>query len=305
LALVPVPEAQELLKHFLAGRSPNTLQAYRRDLNTFAGFLQVNVPTAVTTLLKANGAQANTLALSWLNAMAEAGLSPATRARRLATLRALTKLGRTLGAIDWAIEIPTPRVEGYKDTRGPPLDAIHKMLATCGDDLEGRRNRVILLFLTALGLRRAELIGLRFKDYDREGKRIRVMGKGSREAWVTLPGPVVETLQHWLGCSGPYGDSDPLVCALTNPGAGRPLSKEGLNHVVRQIGKRAGLKAWPHGLRHAGITLGLDSHDIRHVRKFSRHANVQTVVKYDDNREDLGAQVANSVLDRLLKGEES
>lgn len=292
------PEA--LLKHFLQGRSPNTLAAYTRDLAVFARHLQLDVREAVNVLLGTTQGQANALVLEWANTMTGAS---STRARRLGTLRSLTKLARMLGVITWALSIQGPHVETYRDTRGPALETIHKMLATCGEDHEGRRNRVILLFLAALGLRRTELITLRLSDYDQVNRRVHVIGKGAKEVWVTLPATVVEALHAWIDNSEWHAAKDaPLVCSLAHPGAGAPLSRQGLNWIVGTIGKRAGVKAWPHGLRHAGITLGLDSHDIRHVRKFSRHANVQTVMIYDDNREDLGAMVADTVARKLTEG---
>ena len=47
-------------------------------------------------------------------------------------------------------------------------------------------------------------------------------------------------------------------------------------------------------VRHSAITKALDltRGDLRAVQKFSRHADVRTIRKYDDNRTDLGGQVA-------------
>jgi integrase/recombinase XerC len=56
-----------------------------------------------------------------------------------------------------------------------------------------------------------------------------------------------------------------------------------------------------HGLRHSAITEALEENlgDIRKVPRFSRHRNVQTVIKYDDNRQDLGGQVAQGLANKL------
>ena len=50
----------------------------------------------------------------------------------------------------------------------------------------------------------------------------------------------------------------------------------------------------PHGLRHAAITTLLDKSggNIRAVQQFSRHRDVRVIERYDDNRQDIGGQMA-------------
>jgi hypothetical protein len=57
----------------------------------------------------------------------------------------------------------------------------------------------------------------------------------------------------------------------------------------------------PHGLRHQGITRALDlaKGDVRKVRRFSRHAKLETLLRYDDNRRDEAGAIAH------LLGEDS
>jgi integrase/recombinase XerC len=62
------------------------------------------------------------------------------------------------------------------------------------------------------------------------------------------------------------------------------------------VGRRAGVARGtnPHGLRHQGITRALDlaKGDVRRVRRFSRHAKLETLLKYDDNRVDEAGAIA-------------
>jgi integrase/recombinase XerC len=64
--------------------------------------------------------------------------------------------------------------------------------------------------------------------------------------------------------------------------------------MVRELGRRLGMKVWPHGLRHAAITEALDltGGNVRAVQRFSRHRDVRVLERYDDNRRDLGGEVA-------------
>jgi len=70
---------------------------------------------------------------------------------------------------------------------------------------------------------------------------------------------------------------------------------------VRRLGAAAGVRARPHGLRHAAITAALDATggDVRAVQKFSRHRDVRVLQRYDDNRRDLAGGVARRVAEGL------
>jgi integrase/recombinase XerC len=77
--------------------------------------------------------------------------------------------------------------------------------------------------------------------------------------------------------------------------------------MIRGLGADLGIKVWPHGLRHAAITEALDltGGDVRKVKRFSRHRDLQTLVVYDDNRVDLGGEVARKVASNGLSGAET
>jgi integrase len=80
------------------------------------------------------------------------------------------------------------------------------------------------------------------------------------------------------------------------PGKGR-LTAIALYGVVRELDRRLGFKVWPHGLRHAAITEALDltGGNVWAVQRFSRHRDVRVLERYDDNRRDLGGEVAKQV----------
>jgi integrase/recombinase XerC len=71
--------------------------------------------------------------------------------------------------------------------------------------------------------------------------------------------------------------------------------------AVRLLGEAVGVRARPHGLRHSAITEALEATNgnVRAAQAFSRHANVATVMIYDDARQNLGAAVAARVAERV------
>src|SRR5437764_15154787 len=112
-ALVPVaPPHRRLVEAFLAGRSPRTLRAYRQDLEDFTRWSGADSPEEAARLLLASGhGQAHEVALSYRTHLLEPGLAPATVNRRLAALRSLVKLARTLGMVGWSLDVEGVRAE--------------------------------------------------------------------------------------------------------------------------------------------------------------------------------------------------
>jgi integrase/recombinase XerC len=291
---------QRLLAAFLAGRNPQTLRAYRQDLADFAGFVGVASAAEAAQQLLADGAgTANAQALAYKADLLGRGLAAATVNRRLAALRSLLKLARTLGLAAWSLEVEGLRAEAYRDTRGPGTAGFRRLL----DQLAGRtdrkalHDRALLRLLFDLGLRRSEVVRLDLADLDRERGTLAVLGKGrTAKVKLTLPPQTQAALEDWLALRG-LG-AGPLFRSLdrARKGDGR-LTGAGLYALVRRLGEQAGLKVWPHGLRHAAITQALDATggDVRAVQRFSRHRDLRTLLLYDDRRADLAGDVARRV----------
>jgi integrase/recombinase XerC len=219
--------------------------------------------------------------------------------RRLTALRSLVKLGRTLGLIPWTLEVEGVKAEPYRDTRGPGRAGIRDMLDSLAKrkDPKGMRDRALLRCLFDLGLRRAEVLRLDLEDLDMEAGTVAVLGKGRTDkVKLTLPPETKKALEAWIGVRGDA--PGPLFCSMNRakPGEGR-LTAIGLYGMVRELGRKIGLKVWPHGLRHAAITGALDltGGNVRAVQRFSRHRDVRILERYDDNRRDLAGEVAKQV----------
>ena len=293
------PDVEELLRHWLSRRSKATGRAYGRDIAHFARHVGADSPAdAVSALIAGGHAAANRLALGYLTSMREIGLSPATCNRRLSALRSVVSLARTLGYVAWGIDVGGDKVSRYRDTRGPGLRAVQLMIRIAGSQpgFKGLRDVVLLLLLFVLGLRRGEVSALDVEHYDRAGQRLWVQGKGkSQRSSITVPAPVVEALQRYLDARDAQ-PGDPLITNLDRASKGARLTSGGIYRVVRHLGELAGIPGTvsPHRIRHSAITHALDASggDIRRVQKFSRHARPDTVLVYDDARQDLGGQVA-------------
>jgi integrase/recombinase XerC len=294
---------RQLVAIFLSGKSPSTIEAYRRDLGHFAMFLGVGDSVeAAGRLFGATHGLANAVGLQYRAALIEVGHAPATINRKLAAVRALVTLARTVGLVSWQLEVPNVRCQPYRDTAGPGDDGVRRLLAAAegqNDRRKAARDVALIRLMHDVALRRGEVCALDIDDVAVGGAKLAVVGKGQREkTFVSLPIATRQALAAWQNVRG--DSTGPLFLSLDpsskGPANGR-LSGPGLWSIVKEIGLKAGLKSWPHGLRHSAITRALDvtGGNLRTAQKFSRHRDVRTLLLYDDNRTDLGGVVAELV----------
>ncbi len=300
------PNPELLVESFLSGRNPRTLRAYREDLEDFRTFLGAqSSQEAAAHLLSHDPGGANALVLAYRSHLLERKLSPATVNRRLSALRALVKLARMLGLSTFVLEVENLPVEHYRDTRGPGRDGVQALLAELDarSDAKGVRDRALIRLLYDLALRRLEVVSLATEHVDLRQGAVWVQGKGrqSRQR-LTLAPKTKDAVAAWMRVRKKLlgQEEGPLFVSLDSAAFGGPLSSSGLYRVIRELGDKVGLRARPHGLRHAAITEALDATrgDVRAVQRFSRHKSLNVLCVYDDARQDIAGEVSRLVAKR-------
>jgi len=297
---------QAILAAFFAGKSALTLKAYAWDIQDYARFIGVDTPEDVIIDLLSHGrGQANSHALAYQEYLKTLGLQPATMNRRLAALRALVDAGETVGAINWTLKVKSVKAQSYKDTRGPGLPALRKLLDSIDDTRpQDVRDRAMIRLLFDLALRRKELCGLLLSDLERDADppKLWILGKGRTEKEaVTLPPSSLGPVTAWLTIRG---DMDgPLFYSFSrrNGKTLAPIHPDSFNKLLAKLAAKVNLRIWPHGIRHTAITtaLTLNNGNIAQTARYSRHAKVETVMVYDDQRRaeagDIAALVGESL----------
>ena len=247
----PAAASSRLISVFLEGRSPRTLDAYRRDLADFRVFMGTETADeAARQLLTAGHGPANETALRYRASLLGRGLSPATVNRRLAAVRSLVKLARLIGLVPWTLEVPGVQAEKYRDTRGPGRAGVVRLLETLDRQAtpKARRDTAVVRLLYDLALRRGEVVGLDIEDVDLEDGSVLVIGKGRTEKTrLTLPSPTTAALRAWLLARG--ATSGPLFINFDRAQKGRRLTGRSVARIVQAVGHQAGLTApvRPHG----------------------------------------------------------
>lgn len=291
------------------GLSPSTRQTYQKALTRLAAYLGVTLDALPGTLLVTSRAPAFAAMRRYRASLLARGRSPSTVNIALAAVRSLVAVARELELVDWSLEVPSVRVTSYRDTRGPGHDGMRALLAAAGahpTPWRAARRVVVVRLLYDMALRCGELTALRDTDLERDpaGRPIavHVVGKGRHESTrLELPGPTQDALARWLAVRPPIGCRHAAAARL----GGRFLIGLGARAVAKElarIGADAGLGAavHPHALRHAAVTQALDAgHSATHVRAFSRHHRLETVLIYDDNRTRGAARVAADIAGML------
>jgi integrase/recombinase XerC len=286
-----------------ARKSPATRRTYLDAVRDFAAFLHTDVLDAVAALLAGTKVDTRQLLDRYLTEMSVIRKrAPNSCNARVAALRSLLGAAHDQDLISYALKFKALKPELRRDCRGPTADAVRAMYATItGDTPKAKRDRAIIRTLFSLGLRRSELLSLDLEHVDLQGGTIQVLAKGHKErSRLTLPEQTRQVLAEWVSARGP--EPGPLFTSLSYRSRGKRLAGASLHALVQRLGKRVGVHATVHGLRHSAITTALDLTDgnVRDVRRFSRHADLNTVARYDDERKDTGGMIA-TLVDQTLE----
>lgn len=265
------------------GASPNTIEAYRGDLE---GFLDYLSDGSVAPL--AAGTQN---IQGYIAAMANAGQAPTSRSRRLSAIKQYYRFLFAEGLIE---ADPTSGLQGPKKQRSLPkvlsiaevdrlLDASQKRC----EGVEGRamfralRFHCLLELLYATGMRVSELVGLP-RTVLRGDKRVfSIKGKGGRERLVPLNAEARTALDRFLEVSGRFDNSPWLFPSKSASGH---MTRQRFAQDLKDVAAEAGIggdRISPHVLRHAFASHLLDrGADLRTVQQLLGHADISTTEIY-------------------------
>ena len=300
----------DILGDLLANkRSVQTRQAYAKDLRDFFTFIANSDPTPelVGEFLALEQFDALALVLNYRQHLINKGLKESTVNRRLAAIKSLVNYARTIGRCKFTLaDIKNEKVRRYTDTSGIPTDQMKTLLELCDrTTLKGKRDYAIFRLLWSNALRRGEISNANVTDLDIDNRCLWIQGKGrgTDKEKIELGLATLDAIQDWLTARGRVRKTSPLFCTLDYCTKGHRLSGEAIYTIVRELAEKAQIKKRlsPHRIRHSSITAALDATggDVRRVQKLSRHHDLNTLMIYDDNRQNAQGEITN-LLDDLL-----
>ena len=285
--------ADRWISTFLQAQAPeanaarNTLLGYGRDLKDFTDWV-AHRGLDLATLPRA-------AVEDYLISCEAEGLSKATRARRLSSIRQLYRFAHDEG---WRDDNPALRISGPGANQRLPktlshdevdrlLDAARSKGRNTGEKL---RNTALMELLYATGMRVSELVGLPVAAVRGNPQMILVRGKGDKERMVPLSPPARAAVAVWLA----HRDAEEETARKAGkaaskalfPGSGADghLTRQHFYLLIKDIAVLAGVspaKVTPHTLRHAFAThLLAGGADLRVIQTLLGHADIATTEIY-------------------------
>ena len=258
--------------------SPNTIDAYSRDIQRFAEFAESREITSPDGISRG-------IIASYLRFLAELGLAASSISRNMSSLRTFWSF---LVRNRYVATDPMEGLELPKQTKRIPeiltFDEIERILSAIDvSNPLGLRDRALLEFMYATGARISETIGIKATDIYHDEQFVRLFGKGSKERLV----PIAQTSLYWVerylrdGRTQLAKPSSGGYIFLNNRGG--KLSRMGIWKIVRSRTEHAGISksVHPHTLRHSFAThLVEGGADIRAVQEMLGHESIKTTQIY-------------------------
>jgi len=284
-------EAARVFERWLGHRSERTREIYDADLRALASHLDVeDAQAAVRHVAALPRARANLLALDWVAAQETAGVASGSIRRRIYVLRSVLRAMRTVGAIDWHLEVELPKLKKVKNVTGPGVEAVRAAIAGIETYPEPHRARLRLLFCLVfdLSLRANEPGKIRWPDdveLEDDHVAVWVTRKGEDEPSLWQLGIRAQAaLGAWLDVRGT--EPGPLLSNFDRAGKGtRGLTRQTVRVLISELGDLVNHKMTPNGLRHTANTLAIiigqrEGFTLDEVCAYTGHGDERTILKY-------------------------
>ena len=262
------------------GLRPLSCEAYRRDLEQFAEFVEGEHATLATARQQHVS--------GWMQDKREHAVESRSIARKLSCLRGFYKwlLKDKRMTYDPTVNIESPaswKVLPKSLAEGEVEEMLERTgVAARSEAADGLalRDHAMLELLYAGGLRVGEIVSLRQEDLRLESASVQVRGKGDKERIVPLHAKAIAAIENYVQRGRPelVSKGAGMQRALFLSVRGKPLTTQVVWTMVRGV---SGGKASPHKLRHSCATHMVEhGADLRTVQTFLGHADIATTQVY-------------------------
>ncbi len=263
--------------------SSNTIEAYRNDLNVFAGFLidEFEVNNINNT--------SYSYIRSWIVDLVNKGISNRSINRKITSLNSYFKF---LLKIDLISENPLTNHKALKTQKKIQLPFSENEMVNVldidnyEDNFTGVRDRLIIDLFYTTGIRRIELIQLMISDLNINNKYIKVLGKRNKERIIPLIDSTINILNKYLS----YRDelkSDETFLFITSKG--KPVYEKLIYRIINKYFDTIStkVKKSPHIIRHSFATHLLNNGaDLNSVKDLLGHSSLAATQVYTNRSID-------------------
>ena len=256
--------------------SDNTLQSYKRDINQYEKYInekQIDYLKADEKTIK-----------EYLEYLQEVGKKASTVSRSLASTRSFYQyLVRT----KVILQDPTSGIQAPKIEKRIPSILTAKEVELLLDqpqnvDLKGIRDKAMLEFAYATGMRVTEIISLNIQDVNLKESYV-VCKSGARQRNIPLGTLSMKALKEYMEDARPYMIKDENVEALFVNVNGKRLTRQGFWKIVKYYKEQAHItkEITPHVLRHSFAThLLQNGADLKAIQTMLGHSDISSTQVY-------------------------
>lgn len=262
--------------------SPHTVTAYKKDIQEFIAFA-----SGVYNIVDINKVE-YPIIRSWIIKLVGKGVTNRTINRKIASLKAYYKFIQKIGVVDLnplithkalktknKLEVPFSKSEMDKILKQIPFD----------NDFEGARDKLLIEFLYATGIRRAELISLKLSDFNSAKTTIKVLGKRNKERVLPLVPSILPFLSSYIEqrfSLETIVDKDILFLTKSGHKIYETLVYRVINKYLSMVSPK--VKKSPHILRHTFATHLLNNGaDLNAVKELLGHSSLASTQVYTHN----------------------
>jgi integrase/recombinase XerC len=264
----------------LTSSSPNTVSAYRSDVEGFVGW-------AAQTDVVEPGTVDRQLLRRYVAHLSSSGYARRSISRKVAGLRRyFTWMRRNeILAIDPSVSLRSPSGAGRLPKVLSHAEVGHLLDGASPDDepdWRRRRDDAVLELLYGSGVRVTELCNLEVSSVDLARGAVSVWGKGGKERRVPLSKPAADAIAAWLQVRRDVLPSTGVAASVGLAMFGNERGNRLTPRDVRRIvDRRSSVPTHPHALRHSFATHLLDGGaDLRVVQELLGHSDVSTTQRY-------------------------
>ena len=269
------------------GASTHTLSNYRRDVNRYVAWLELNRLDSLEAVSTADVEKYVADLRRGDPDQGKAELDPSSAGRALVVARGLHRFALLEGLIniDVAADVSPPAVgKTLPDTLS--IDEVAHLISAIPDDehatIMDLRDKALIEMLYGTGARISEVIALHLDDMANCDGALRITGKGNKQRIVSVGSHAQAAVHQYLVRARP-GLSKGKSHALFLNKRGGALSRQSAWAIIKNAADRAGItkEISPHTLRHSFATHLLEGGaDVRSVQELLGHSSVTTTQIY-------------------------
>ena len=256
--------------------SDNTLQSYRRDIEQYYRYVEINKINYV----KVDSEQVS----DYLEYMKGLGKKSSTISRSLASIRAFYQylLRNKKIKRDPTEGIQSPKIDKRVPTVLSAQEVELLLEQPKGVDLKGIRDKAMLEFAYATGMKVTEIISLNIEDINFEEGLV-MCKVGEKQRNIPLGNLSKEALKDYVENARPILIKDDSVTALFVNTNGHRLTRQGFWKIIKYYKEQAHITKdiTPHVLRHSFAThLIQNGADLKSIQLMLGHSDISSTQVY-------------------------